>query len=161
MQLNKTIVLRIAKIGLWVIIGALIVLTYLWFAPRKLVPALIFPNQKKIVLEFADTALKREQGLSRRDALAANTGMLFVFDSEGIYPFWMPEMKFSLDMIWLDGRYEIVYLAQNVPPATSEADLIRYTNAQPAKYVLEVNAGVAETNQLQVGDQLIYREIKS
>lgn len=161
MGLNKILALRIIKIGLWVILGALIAWAGWWFVPRKLVPVMIFPNKQRIALEFADTALEREKGLSGRETLAAKTGMLFVFDSEGIYPFWMPDMKFSLDIIWLDGQNKIVHLEQNVPPATSEADLVQYTNTQLAKYVLEVNSGVVASNQLRVGDQLTYREIKS
>lgn len=161
MQLNKILSLRWNKIILWVIIGALLALACWLFIPRKTVPVIVFPNKQKIALEFADTVVERAQGLSNRESLAIDNGMLFVFGSEGLYPFWMPEMKFSLDIIWLDSQYKIVYLAQNVPPATSEKALVQYTNTQPAKYVLEVNAGVTTANQLQVGDQLTYREIKS
>ncbi len=162
MQLNKISTARLVKISLWIVLVILIVLAGWWFVPHRLIPMMVLPDKQKITLEFADTAAERTQGLSGRASLAADTGMLFVFDDEGQYPFWMPEMKFSLDMIWLDSQYRIVYLKQNVPPAGSgRKDLVQYINDQPAKYVLEVNAGVAVTHQLQVGSQLTYREIKS
>ena len=161
MQLNKIFTSRLAKISLWVTLGVLIALTGWWLMPRKLIPVIVFPDKQKIEIEFADTAAERAQGLSGRASLAANTGMFFVFDDEGLYPFWMLDMKFSLDMIWLDSQYRIVYLKRNVSPAASEADLVQYINDQPAKYVLEVNAGITAAHQLQVGSQLTYREIES
>ena len=89
MQLNKISTARLAKIGLWIALVILIVSAGWWLVPRKLVPVIIFPDKQKITIEFADTAAERTQGLSGRAALANNAGMFFVFDDEGIYPFWM------------------------------------------------------------------------
>jgi len=111
------------------------------------------PNGKQITLVgIADDEAERAQGLSGHEQLAANEGMWFVFDREGYYPFWMKDMKFSLDIIWLNDDYQIVDMERYVPPVTGVTNLPQYQNATPAKYVLEVNAGVSEG--LSVGDKL-------
>lgn len=105
--------------------------------------------------EFADTASKRKEGLSKRDLLPLNLGMLFVFEQSGIYEFWMKDMKFAIDIIWLDESKKIVDITHNVPiePDKDDNELTRYKPSQNAKYVLEVNAGLAQLHGLQRGDQ--------
>jgi len=111
------------------------------------------PNGKQIVLVgIADDEAERSRGLSEREQLAPQEGMWFVFDREGYYPFWMKDMKFSLDIIWLNDDYQVVDIARYVPPAVGVTTLPQYQNAYPAKYVLEVNAGVSEG--LSRGDKL-------
>ena len=58
-------------------------------------------NGKKIYIEVADTDASRQQGLSDRDGLCAECGMLFVFPQNGYYGFWMKDMNFNIDIVFL------------------------------------------------------------
>lgn len=92
-----------------------------------------------LTIEIADDALERAQGLSGRDALQPNTGMLFLFEDALIPSFWMKDMNFALDFLWIrDGI--VVDVTENVPAPTGD-DLPTYSPNQPVDTVLEVNAG--------------------
>ncbi len=106
-------------------------------------------GQTEIKAERADTETSRNQGLSNRRNLAKNTGMLFVFDKPGFYGFWMKEMRFSLDIIWIDEAWKIVDISKNVSPKSFPTT---YVASEPVKYVLEVPAGFTTQNNLDIGD---------
>ena len=106
-------------------------------------------------VELALTGEQQAQGLSGRAELAAGAGMLFVWDQESRRAFWMPDMNFPLDMVWLNGDCAVTHITHNAPPQApgqSQADLPRYTVDQ-VQYVLEINAGEAARHGIQVGDQ--------
>ncbi len=62
-------------------------------------------NEKAITIEIADTQEKKNQGLSGRDQLLPNHGMLFIFEKNGNYSFWMDKMKFNLDFVFIAGSH--------------------------------------------------------
>lgn len=115
---------------------------------------LILPNSQVIMAEVVNTSEQRLKGLSGRNSLAKNFAMLFVFDKEDYHSFWMPDMNFAIDIIWLDENYKIVDIAESVQPMPKYDldDLPRYINQSPAQYVLEVNAGFSSRNKLNEGD---------
>lgn len=117
---------------------------------------LALPNGRTILAEVADTSESQIRGLSGRSTLPNNTGMLFVFDEEGYRSFWMPDMQFAVDIIWLDEAYQIVDIVKDVEPAPGRAtdDLPRYASESPARYVLEVNAGFSVRHSLARGDKI-------
>src|SRR3989344_7098066 len=93
-----------------------------------------------IKVEIADTDAKRSHGLSDRQSLSENTGMLFIFPQSGIYPFWMKDMHFPLDFIWISQK-KVVDVAENVPNPKNPGDhLPLYSSREPIDMVLEVNA---------------------
>lgn len=104
-------------------------------------------NNRKIDIEIADTNAKREQGLSGRTSLCGNCGMLFVFDKPGIYPFWMKDMNFSLDFIFIN-QDKIVDIKENISPATYPNII---NSNFPHDKVLEVNAGYAANKNYKIG----------
>ena len=104
-------------------------------------------------LEVADTDAKREQGLSGRSKLPDNQGMLFSFEQPSFQSFWMKDMSFSLDFLWLDENKEIVDLTQNVAPETYPGT---FSPKKPVKYVVEVGAGYVEANSLKIGETLSF-----
>lgn len=65
---------------------------------------------KKIRVDIADTVVTRTQGLSGRTSLAETDGMLFVFENADRYGFWMKDMNFAIDIIWIDPEKNIVYI---------------------------------------------------
>lgn len=118
-------------------------------------------DKTTISVEIADTPEKTTLGLSYRDSLPENQGMLFIFPESHIPTFWMKGMKFPLDMIWIDENNTIVDITQNVPypsPGTMEFELPHYSPNLPAKMVLEVNSGFVERNNVEVGDSIGFLE---
>ena len=106
-------------------------------------------------VEVADKPELRYQGLSGRPALPAGTGMLFVFQREGTHTFWMKDMRFPLDMMWIDAACTVVHVTRNVPPpepGQALSDLPTYGPTTSVLYVLEINAGAAGLAGVRLGD---------
>ena len=103
------------------------------------------------LVDLATTPEQRSQGLSDRPSLNANAGMLFVYDTDGPRTFWMPRMHFSLDMVWIRADCTVAGVTANVPhpdPATPTSDLPTYPSNEPARFVLEINAGQAAIHDI-------------
>ncbi len=112
------------------------------------------------VVDVADTRAAQQQGLSGRESLAEGTGMLFVFDQERLLTFWMKEMNFPLDMVWIDASCTVVDISRDVPipePGQTLADLPTYGPEAPAKYVLEINAGTSAAAGFGPGDTAVFK----
>ena len=105
---------------------------------------------KTIHTEIADTVAKRTHGLSGRSGLGENEGMFFIFDTSGIRPFWMKDMKFSIDIIWITGN-RVVGFEENVEPP-SGFDIPTYNPPEAIDRVLEVPAGTVKLLGIQKGD---------
>ncbi|MCX6751552.1 MAG: DUF192 domain-containing protein, partial [Candidatus Nomurabacteria bacterium] len=91
----------------------------------------------------------QEKGLSGRKSLNEDQGMLFVFYKSEIYPFWMKDMNFAIDIIWIDEDFRVVFIKKN---ASTQSYPETFTPNQNARYVLEGSAGFSEKNNLKVGD---------
>ena len=91
-------------------------------------------------------------GLSKTDSLAFDSGMLFVFDKDEKLTFWMKDMKFPIDIIWISKDRKIVKIDKNVPiePDKKDNELTRYSSN--ALYVLEINAGVSDLKGIMIGN---------
>lgn len=114
--------------------------------------------------EVADTTPKRVRGLSGRESLPPQTGMLFVFDDGAASAFWMKDMRFPLDFVWIGADCTVVDITENVPnpaPDTPDSALPTYGSALPAAYNLEINAGETAQLGLQVGDEVNFANITS
>jgi len=109
-----------------------------------------------IKVKVASKPDERKKGLSKQDSIPLDTGMFFVFENPGLYGIWMKDMKFAIDIIWIDEDKKIVDIAENVPPEPNKKDeeLTIYRPRSSAKYVLEINAGLSSLNNLQIGDQV-------
>ena len=105
---------------------------------------------------IASKASDRKKGLEGRESLPLNQAMLFVFDIKGKYQFWMKDMNFAIDIIWIDENKRIVDIIANVPPEPGKSDkqLTRYSSRGDALYVLEINAGLSVLHGLSIGDQV-------
>lgn len=106
-----------------------------------------------ITIEYARTPDEQLKGLSGRAALPEGNGMLFVFDSLDAHPFWMPDMKFAIDMIWIGKDKKIVYIKDNATPESYPAV---FKSGTPALYVLEVPSGFAAKSGWIVGTPLVF-----
>lgn len=108
-------------------------------------------NKCQIRAELADTETERSRGLGGRGFLPEKGGMLFVFDSKDKHCFWMKDMKFPIDIIWLDDVKKVVNIESNVKPDTYPTG---YCPESLARYVIEVNAGMAAELNWDAGDLL-------
>ena len=115
-------------------------------------------NGRTFSLELAITPEQRRKGLSGRPILATDAGMLFVFDREAHWTFWMKDTLIPLDILFFDGDAHIVDIQTMQPePGVPDADLYRYQPTSPAQYVLEINAGQAQGFQFEVGMTVVFR----
>lgn len=96
-------------------------------------------------VDLAVTPSEKSRGLGGRESMPENKGMLFIFNEVGPRTFWMLNMNFGLDFIWIDEN-TIVDVHKNIPPPEPGEDLERYSPMFPADKVLEVNAGWIERN---------------
>jgi uncharacterized membrane protein (UPF0127 family) len=108
----------------------------------------------KFNVEMATTMAEQSCGLSGRTGLGDNQGMIFIFGSGSTQTFWMKDMTFALDMIWISGN-KVVGFAQDVPPPAPGTQLWQlklYSSPSAVDKVLEVNAGTVAKDNIQVGD---------
>ncbi len=120
------------------------------------VPAAPFPSVQiggqTVHVTIADTPDKREQGLSGRKGLAPDEGMLFVFPGDGQYGFWMKDMLFSIDIVWVSASSTVVDIQANVSPDTYPSV---FQPKAAARYVLELPAGFAKLYNVQKGGAVV------
>lgn len=113
-------------------------------------------NDEDIVVnvELAKTSAQHNQGLSNRKSLDVGNGMLFVFQDKQVRSFWMKNMNFPLDIIWLDGE-KIIKISSDLPPAGELPDISYYSEGI-VDYVLEVPAGFCDNNNIREGNTVFY-----
>jgi uncharacterized membrane protein (UPF0127 family) len=101
-------------------------------------------------LEKVATEEGRKQGLSNRNSLPENRGMLLVFDYIGRQCIWMKDMKFSLDIMWVNAANNVIKLEQNIAPSTYPTEYC----SSGTLFVIELNAGAAARHGLTVGSHI-------
>ena len=116
-------------------------------------------------VELALSPEERRQGLSGHKPLKDKEGMLFVFEKPDTYGFWMKDMLFPLDILWITptplplnkgedqggGPLSIIHIERDVKPETYPK---AFAPSEPALYVLEINAGLSEKNNFKIGDSV-------
>ena len=105
-----------------------------------------------VLAELAVTDQEKEEGLSGRAGLAPNTGMLFVFTPPKLIGFWMKDMRFPIDIIFIDGADTISAVYPALSPDTYPQSV---RPPSPARYVLEVSAGFAEAHHIAIGQKVV------
>ena len=104
-------------------------------------------------IEVADTDPERVQGLSGRDGLEDNEGLLFVFGREDYYGIWMKDMNFPIDIVWFDKNKNVTHMENVVRPDTYPKV---FSSAIPSLYVLEIPAGFLVKNNIKIGDSVAF-----
>lgn len=136
-------------------IGAFILLTlFSWIVPsepKEIVAPEFIKETESISFEIMDTDEERAQGLSGRTHIPEDYGMLFVFDRDGQYGFWMKDMKESIDILWLTHEGEVVEINAEVSPDTYPTS---FYPPHAIRYVLEMKAGEAHRQGFEVGSVL-------
>jgi len=111
-------------------------------------------TQIHLDIEIADNEYETQTGLMYRTSMKSNQGMLFIFENSEERFFYMKNTKIPLDLIFIDDHKKIVSFQKNAKPF-DESSL---PSNVPAKYVLEINAGLVEKWNIQVGDSLSFTE---
>ena len=112
-------------------------------------------NNNCFEVEVAKTAEEKKQGLMNKDGLSDGRGMLFVYSNEGFYSFWMKNMKFSLDIIWINKDKEIVHIEENIRPCQND-NCQSLSSKEKAMYVLEINSGSVKNLGIKKGDKVFF-----
>ena len=110
----------------------------------------------RVRVELARTGQEQGRGLMYRQQLEADAGMLFLWETEDIRPFWMRNTLIPLDMIFISADQRVVGIVENAEPQT---DTLRQVD-QPSQFVLEVNGGFAAANGIVVGTPVEFRNIE-
>jgi uncharacterized membrane protein (UPF0127 family) len=113
----------------------------------------------KVLAEVAKNPAQRAKGLSGRTSLKDNEGMLFVFDREDRYPFWMKEVLIPLDFIWISRDKTVADITPNAQPEPEkpQSQLRIYRSAVPVLYALEVKANLTREKNIRVGDEVEFK----
>ena len=109
-------------------------------------------------LEVARSSAERARGLMNRPSLPRDAAMLFVFPEEAHRSFWMKNTLIPLDILYLDSSGVVVDVQTMTPqPGVPDSELTRYPSAAPARYAIEMNAGLAQEHGIQPGAQVLFR----
>jgi uncharacterized membrane protein (UPF0127 family) len=144
---------RTAIAVLLILIFLVVVVGYYVFQPRN--SARIMIDGVILNVDLATTQADQEKGLSGRASMPPDHGMLFIFQNEDYWSFWMYEMKFPLDMIWFNSSRQAVFFEQSLPPCSPVVCPV-FTPSSKAMYVLEVNAGFVAAHKVSLGDMFTF-----
>jgi len=106
-----------------------------------------------VAVEVVSKQNDLERGLMYRASLGQDKGMLFVFSSDDKQSFWMKNMHFNLDILWISADDRIVFISRDTPACQADPCPV-YTSDKEARFVLELNSGYTATHHWQVGDKL-------
>lgn len=109
------------------------------------------------LLENARSSQEQQQGLQFRESFCDTCGMLFTFTDERERVFWMPNVAFSIDMIFIDSNGKVVTIQARAKPNQIEEKYY----SKPAMYVLEVPADYAQKNEIYEGDIIDMEHLNS
>lgn len=127
--------------------------------PFTKTPTITIKN-KEFKLYTANTAKEKELGLSEKKSMPENYGMVFPFGQDSYYSFWMKNMKFPIDILFINNN-KIVTIHHNVaPPKSLNETLPIYTSNKLADTVLEINAGLSKKYGFKDGDEVKFKDVE-
>lgn len=115
---------------------------------------IVMLNGQQINVEIAYTSTEKTKGLSGRPCIGSNWGMLFDFGRDGQYAFWMKDMKFPIDVIWINSAHNIGAIEVNFTPASFPEKRV---NQNPARYILELKANKSKELKLDLGTPVRFK----
>jgi uncharacterized membrane protein (UPF0127 family) len=151
----------------FIIVGAFILAIFAWLFSGNAEPTAKLNSETKsenitkvkiagkdIKVELALTDEAQEQGLSGRSELKEDEGMLFVFDTPDNYSFWMKDMNFAIDIVWINEDQKVIYIEKSADPESYPETFGPNPSLGKTKYVLEVSSGFSVKNNLKAGDKI-------
>jgi uncharacterized membrane protein (UPF0127 family) len=144
----------------WVIVGMLVLIgLYAWFLlrgggePSHYI--LTFPDGSKVVAEIARTDGERLLGLIFKEKLPEDMGMLFIFDEPDLHRLWTKNVRFPIDIIWLNSDRRVIGWEENLLPCRQDP-CPTYGPKQPALYALEVPTGLVARQRLKTDAAVVF-----
>ena len=122
--------------------------------------ALVTVGGVNLITSLSTTPDAQSKGLAIRDSLNENEGMLFIFETPQKYSFWMKDMKFPIDIIWINQDGKIVHIEKNLPPCVFLLPCPSYAPKDDSLYVLEVVSNFTNKFNINVGDPVDSKVIK-
>jgi uncharacterized membrane protein (UPF0127 family) len=136
----------------FILLLVLIVASYRSFSQTKKGQTLSIGNKITINIDIADTNAKRAKGYSNHAPISYNEGLLFVFPVSDFYAFWMQDMLFDLDFIYIE-KGRVVHVIENVPAPINNGGEVEYVNSPiPFSLVLEVKSGFIKKYGIKKND---------
>jgi uncharacterized protein len=116
--------------------------------------AAVSVNGFKLIADLALTQDQQIKGLAIRNHVNESEGMLFVFQHPSRQSFWMKDMKFPIDIIWLNANRSVVYIVSNLEPCPIRGYCPGFLPDSDSLYVLETSAGFSQRHNVRVGTQI-------
>ena len=140
----------------WLLAALVLTLAGFLFWPKNKLGTQLKVGQTTVAVEIRGDDAGRALGLSGRDGLGDDEGMLFVFDQPAVHEFWMKDMNFPLDFIWINDTRIVDFLKDIQPPKPDDSpqSIPLFAPIVPINRILEVNAGFVETYNIRVGDKI-------
>lgn len=137
---------------------AILSFVHLKFRRNNLEKGEVCFEENCFIVELAKSPKDKARGLMFRKKLRPSQGMLFIFEEEGYYPFWMKNMEFPLDIIWINNDKEVVFIREDVSPCSGDY-CEKINSYKQASYVLELVAGKVKETNIENGDKVIFNLI--
>jgi len=146
------------RIIMMILLAILLMSVSMFLVPQKDTDIIVvtFPHGETIEAEVAETPEKLLFGLAFRDQLPPNTGMLYIFESNGLHRVRTKEFRFPVDMIWVDESHHVVHVVEGASPCEKDPCPFFGPPPEPARYVLETEAGFIQRVGVANGDELKY-----
>jgi len=116
--------------------------------------AAVSVNTFKLIADLALTQDQQIKGLAIRNDINEREGMLFIFQHPSRQSFWMKDMKFPIDIIWLNANRSVVYIVSYLEPCPVRGYCPGYLPDRDSLYVLETSAGFSQRHNVRVGTQI-------
>ncbi len=133
------------------LLAVLLIFTVLLFTILSKSQVILRINNSRYYLNIASSNEQLARGLSGVENMPKNEGMLFVLPNSSKACFWMKQMDFNLDIIWLNEQKQVVHLEKNLSPKSYPKT---YCSNQNSKYVIEMNSGFIGSKNIYLGEKL-------
>jgi uncharacterized membrane protein (UPF0127 family) len=138
---------------IFIAVASMIIMSFsFWGCQQDYEQKSIKINNQKIIVDIADTEQKRKLGLGNRESLCNDCGMFFVFDDIKPRTFWMKNMNFDIDIIWIRGNV-VVEISENISHKMQEKEIY---SKESVNGVLELPAGSAQKFGISIGNSIHY-----
>ena len=146
------------RIIMMILLAVLLMSVSMFLVPQKDTDIIVvtFPHGETIEAEVAETPEKLLFGLAFRDRLPPNTGMLYIFEGNGLHRVRTREYRFPVDMIWVDESHHVVHLVEHAAPCEKDPCPAFGPPPEQARYVLQTEAGFVQKIGVAKGDELKY-----
>lgn len=141
----------------WIVVALLVVILAagMWYVAGLKDTTVVQLGDTVIHARVAKTDAAQVKGLSGTTHLRDDQGMLFVFDASDDWSVWMKDMKYSIDVIWLDANKRVVDIEHNIPPDTYPE---KFSPDAASRYIIEVKSGFAERYHVYIGSKVTFTE---